>query len=186
MTFSRTFCSPAGQPSREVRCLSLLRGWHVLHICEELQENAWTPRRPQGTQLTLCLTPDSSTSFPWDCIVSFDKGMQNLWVTRSAQRGYLFHSLHSIVNKAGDKGNRHAALTEAPVERKKRQRGATEDTLKHCLSLFQSALGQADDVWGNAGENQTRQHTIKALIKEDTAFFSVSTWSQCGCCRRHI
>lgn len=67
---------------------------------------------------------------------------------------------------------------EAPAEVKKCQREVTEDSLKPHLSLFWSTLGQAVDVW---------EHTIKALINEDTTYSNrMSTWSQWGGCRQHI
>lgn len=66
---------------------SVLPAWvHVLHICKDLHENAWSPRRPQGTQLRWCITPDSTASFaiqPFlrDCIVSFDSSAQTVCST---------------------------------------------------------------------------------------------------------
>lgn len=49
---------------------------------------------------------------------------------------------------------KYGTSLEAPVEGKKCQREATEDSFQPHLSLFQSTLGQAVDVGLNAGENQ--------------------------------
>lgn len=113
----------------------------VLHICE----NASNPRRTQRTQLRFCTTPDSTISFatqpfPLHCFVSFSQSlwMQSLWFTCSALLFFSFN-LNSVW-----------PLWKGRYANKEWQK----IPLSPIFLLFQATLGQADDVWVNACENQ--------------------------------
>lgn len=158
MSFNPTFCPPAGQPPVEVRCLSFSLD---LFLCESLcyllcWVILWKCFRPQEDRQN---TPQVLYNTWFYDLICYPA----IWVTGSVLFFFLLY-LNEIVcfivwsEMCPRCEIKYDTSIEAPAEVKKCQREVTEDSLKPHLSLFWSTLGQAVDVWVNAGKTNMATH----------------------------
>lgn len=182
MTFSWTFCSPAGQPSWVVRCLSFLRECTCTYArsCMKMLD-------PPGGHREHNSVVYNTWFNNLICYPAISPRLHCFFWQRNAK--YFAHMVFLMWLFVSQFALNCEQLCFNRGPRGKEETPMKSDRRYPQGPSFSISVHTGTSWWclSECRRKPTRQHTIKALMNEDTAYSnSMSTWPQCGCCRQHI